>query len=109
MNRKPLIIVLATLLTLTLATIACGGETEIQTVEVIKEVPVEKEVIKEVEVEKVVVQEKVVVEEKIITEEGETKTVEVVKVVEREVEVEAPPKWTGMIALVFVVIDFWTS
>ena len=96
MNRKPLIIVLATLLTLTLATIACGGETEIQTVEVIKEVPVEKEVIKEVEVEKVVVQEKVVVEEKIITEEGETKTVEVVKVVEREVEVEAPPKWSGI-------------
>jgi len=46
MNRKPLTLILAALLTLTLATIACAGETEI--VEVIKEVPVEKEVIKEV-------------------------------------------------------------
>lgn len=67
--------------------IACGSS-EPEVIEIIKEVPVEKIVTEQVIVEKEVPVEKIVVEEKIITKEGETKTIEVVKVIEREVEVE---------------------
>ena len=65
--------------------VACGGETEIKTVEVIKEVPVEK--IVEVPVEKIVKEEVI----KEVTKEVPVeviKEVEVEKVVEKEVAVE---------------------
>ena len=109
-HRKALLnyVLKSSLVSLLLVFVFACGSAETEVVEVIKEVPVEKEIIKEVEVEKIVVEEKEVVKEVIIEKEGETKTVEVVTVKEREkiIEVIPTPIPGGGVAISVVMCDF---
>ncbi len=109
-HRKALLnyVLKSSLVSLLLVFFFACGSAETEVVEVIKEVPVEKEIIKEVEVEKIVVEEKEVVKEVIIEKEGETKTVEVVTVKEREkiIEVIPTPIPGGGVAISVDMSDF---